>query len=94
MGIWIRSQDRKTLTNANDIYIHLRSNGYAVCTGKVDLGVYSSEEKAVKVLDSIRAFAEKPEYFELYQINTMFTDSYFYRKRNIYDMPQDNEVDA
>ena len=57
MGFWIRSQDRKTITNANDIYIRSLSKGCALCTGKgMDLGVYSSEEKAVKILDMIQLY--------------------------------------
>lgn len=55
MGIWVRSQDRKQLVNANDFYISKRAKGYCISTGRgIDIGSYSSEEKAIKVLNDIQ----------------------------------------
>lgn len=88
MGIWIRSQDRKTITNANDIYIRSLSKGCALCTGKgMDLGVYSSEEKAVKILDMIQQaiIGKKPEDYDL--------PLYLFHE-GVFVMPHDSEVDA
>lgn len=42
--MWIRSQDKKQLVNANELYIATRGKGYSISTGKGnDLGTYSSE---------------------------------------------------
>lgn len=47
--MWIRSQDKKQLVNANDLYIATRVKGYCISTGKGnDLGTYSSEEIAIE----------------------------------------------
>lgn len=88
MGIWIRSQNRKTITNANDIYIRLSGKGCALCTGKgMNLGVYSSEEKAVKILDMIQQaiIGKKPEHYDL--------PLYLFHE-GVFVMPYDCEVDA
>lgn len=87
MGIWIRSQDRKTITNANDIYIRLSGKGCTLCTGKgMDLGVYSSEEKSMKVLDLIQnkiIEIEKSKFFGMEE--TDFIEPLF-------QLPYDSEV--
>ena len=56
MGTWIRSQNRKTLVNANEVYARIKNkNEFEICTGKGNsLGIYSSEKKAIKVLDMIQ----------------------------------------
>ena len=58
MGIWIRSQDKKRLKLCNEFIICGRVKnkkivGYSVYCFDVELGVYSTEEKALKVLDMI-----------------------------------------
>lgn len=89
MGIWIRSQDRKTITNANDIYIRSLSKGCALCTGKgMDLGVYSSEEKALKVIDSIQGAITG---IDKRNVALSFNNIEYH---NVFEMPQDSEVDA
>lgn len=80
--MWIRSQDKLLLTNAdtsNGIMINeypdecLISLEYANTSFK--LGEYSSKEKALKVLNDIQEFNECT-YSEMFQ------------------MPQDDEVDV
>lgn len=52
--MWIRSQSKETLTNAKDLYIRTISKGYQICSDRVNLGTYSTKEKALKVLDVIQ----------------------------------------
>lgn len=49
--MWIRSQDRKILTKIDDLAIDGANQIWGDCCL---LGKYSSEEKALKVLDKIQ----------------------------------------
>ena len=84
MGIWIRSQDGKRLVNPQEIYIARRSKTWAICANRgIDLGNYSTEEKAIKVLDMI---------CEKIKIAEFNVEPIFYVVNQIFQMPQDNEV--
>ena len=87
MGIWIRSQDRKTLVNASDVYIAKRGKGYCISTGRGnDLGTYEKEKNALYVLDMIQ---EKIIEID----NTRFlgmTETIY--KECVFEMPKDEEV--
>lgn len=84
MGIWIRSQDEKTLTNTDEIYIGRSSKSWDIRTGRgFNLGHYSTEEKALKVLDMI---------CEKIKIAEFNVEPIFYVVNQIFQMPQDNEV--
>lgn len=91
--MWIRSQSKKQLINANDLYIGIRGKYYSISTGKgVDLGTYASEEKAIKVLDMIQDFEIR------HQANLLLA---IYREPNgdaeenmVFQMPQDSEVEV
>ena len=72
--MWIRSQDLKILTEIHDLDI---DGANQIWNGCSLLGKYSSEEKALKVLDQIQYNMELFEH-EL----TM-----------VFQMPTDNEVD-
>lgn len=48
--MWIRSQDRKKLTEIHDVTIYHDKQIWAGCSF---IGEYSTEEKALKVLDRI-----------------------------------------
>ena len=77
--MWIRSQDKKQLVNANDLYIATRGKGYCISTGKGnDLASYLSEEKAIKVLDMIH--------------ETLLSDLETYL--DVFQMPHDDEVEV
>lgn len=57
--MWIRSQDKKDLINCKNLGIRKRLNEHVVvsiseCGDFYPLGSYSSEEKALKVLDDIQ----------------------------------------
>ena len=53
--MWIRSQDRKILTEIHDLDI---DGANQIWNGCSLLGKYSSEEKALKVLDRIEELIE------------------------------------
>ena len=81
--MWIRSQDKENLAKANDIgiididgkkgevWIYVNDQRYAV---------YSTKEKALKVLDMIQKL-----------INGAFM--YDYQLGGVFQMPQDDEVE-
>lgn len=73
--MWVRSQDRKILTNIDDLAIDGANQIWGDCCL---LGKYSSEEKALKVLDEIQ---------ELIYFNAK--DNGF-----TYQMPQDEDVEV
>ena len=53
--MWIRSQDKENLAKANDIAIFNRPDGEAwIYVNDQRYAVYSTEEKALKVLDEIQ----------------------------------------
>lgn len=57
-GIWIRSQDRKKLIHCKEIWVE-DSSVFGSASGEEGycrLGRYSSEERAVEVLDEIQDF--------------------------------------
>lgn len=72
--MWVRSQDRKKLTEIHDLDI---DDINQIWDGSSLLGKYSTEEKALKVLDQIQYNMELFEH-EL----TM-----------VFQMPTDNEAD-
>ena len=60
--MWVRSQDRKKLTEIHDATIYHDKQIWAGCSF---IGEYSTEEKALLVLDMI-------EKVSMYQGNTLF----------------------
>ena len=97
--MWIRSQDKWLLTNvdtSNGIMINeypdecLISLEYANTSFK--LGEYSSKEKAVSVLDEIQNAVENTNY---YNIDNFCLGTYALKRGpQVYEMPQDNEVEV
>ena len=84
MGIWIRSQDGKSLVIPQEIYIAKRAKSWDICTTRgVDIGKYSTKEKALKVLDII---CEKIKIVEV------MCEPVFYVPNKIFQMPKDEEV--
>lgn len=73
--MWVRSQDRKILTKIDDLAIDGANQIWGDCCL---LGKYSSEEKALKVLDEIQ---------ELIYFNAK--DNGF-----TYQMPRDEDVEV
>ena len=91
--MWIRSQSKKQLINANDLYIGKYREKYFISTGKVnDLGMYSSEEKAIKVLDMIQDFEIRHQANLLLAIYQESNDNA--EENMVFQMPQDSEVEV
>lgn len=81
--MWIRSQNRKILTNVNEVLIcAMDDNKYFIegfwNRGSDTLGIYSTEEKALKVLDQIQYNMEPFEH----------------EPTMVFQMPQDEEVEV
>ena len=78
--MWIRSQNKKSLLNVNQIEISpsVDKSKYYICNSlkeeSVTLGEYSTEEKALKVLDQIQYNMELFEH-ELTMVFQMPTDT-------------------
>ena len=83
MGIWIRSQDKKILTEIHDVEI---DSGFKVWGSGSLIGEYSTQEKAIKVLDMIQ---EKIIERELMNFGLAKRFSY---EHCAFQMPQDDEV--
>lgn len=69
--MWVRSQDRKILTEIHDLDI---DDINQIWDGSSLLGKYSTEEKALKVLDQIQYNIELFEH-ELTMVFQMSTDN-------------------
>ena len=62
INMWIRSQDRKTLINTNEIWIWndspdsiIKCNTQSISTtGGWTIGSYKTEERCIKILDEIQ----------------------------------------
>lgn len=100
--VWIRTQNKRALLNCNDLFIDKKNykhfdtgeieSKYVITeSGKV-IGTYSTEEKAMKVLDEIenqltglngRYIAEK-----MWQNS----DSNYVHQINVYQMPEDEKI--
>ena len=90
--MWIRSQDRKTLSNVNNLYVRVIGKCYAISSDKCDLGKYSTEEKAMKVMDMIQN-AITGTRFEFTDI-VRDCDLAGIEIHNVFNMPQDSEVEV
>ena len=81
--MWIRSQDKKILTEIHDVEI---DSGFIVWGSGSLIGEYSTQEKAIKVLDMIQ---EKIIERELMNFGLAKRFSY---EHCAFQMPQDDEV--
>lgn len=91
--MWIRSQDRAMLIDANEIHIELWADerSYVIHDNFV-LARYSSEQKALKVMDMIQN-AITGTRFEFTDI-VRDCDLAGIEIHNVFNMPQDSEVKA
>lgn len=88
--MWIRSQDKKILTKIDDLAIDGANQIWGDCCL---LGKYSSEQKALKVLDEIQTSIMTEHQFRIDELNC--TRNYFGKEyKEIYQMPQDEEVEV
>lgn len=97
--MWIRSQSKKSLLNVNQVVINNTKDeseyyihGYSE-RGIDILGVYSTQEKALKVLDEIQEKIEYPYPSKI--VPSIGTNCYHLIENNkFYQMPQDDEVEV
>lgn len=95
--MWIRSQSRTILIDCDFYAVEDHGSKYEVITlsGKsgisISLGTYSTKEKAINVLYEIQ---EKINYEHSYTIDLMDEKVYLLNEDvNIYQMPQDEDVE-
>lgn len=87
--MWIRSQDRKILTEIHNLDI---DDINQIWDGSSLLGKYSTEEKALKVLYEIQDAIEDTGY---YRIDNIGHGTYVFVKGvQVYQMPADEDVEA
>ena len=98
--MWIRTQNKYILANANSFRIRKDIIDYLVyytITGHYDryeqeLGIYSTKEKALKVLDEIQICIMTEHQFFTEDVNCI--GKYFTKEwKEIYQMPQDEDVE-
>ena len=94
--MWIRSQTKSALVNINFMRVINDGNFCLICGATTDgcdyeLGVYSTEEKALKVLDEIQTSIMTEHQFRIDELNC--TRNYFGKEyKEIYQMPKDEDV--
>lgn len=55
MGIWVRSQDKRRLINANNLSVrHMSIYTYDIIGKEIYLGSYKTEERAIEILNDIQ----------------------------------------
>ncbi len=91
--MWIRSQNRMQLQDVNRFVIEQFEIGIYIVGDGCTLGVYSTKEKALKVLDEIQHSIMTEHQYHTDEANcTMrfFTKEY----KEIYQMPQNEDVEV
>lgn len=95
--MWIRSQNKRILSSVDEVIVTFVDENKCFIsgfwgTGSDTLGVYSTKEKALKVLDEIKDAIEDTFY---YNIENLGCGSYALKKGcEIYEMPQDEDVEV
>lgn len=91
--MWIRSQNRMQLQDVNRFVIEQFEFGIYIVGNGCTLGIYSTKEKALEVLDKIQTSIMTEHQFYTEDVNCIgkyFTKEY----KEIYQMPQDDEVEV
>lgn len=93
--MWIRSQDGKSLTDCDSFAVERFFEQYEVVTLSsrssisVALGTYSSEEKALRVLDEIQAIIESKQFCAVDNVD--LGNYVLHNGVQVYQMPQDED---
>lgn len=85
--MWIRSQDRNMIINESYFRIYKERKEYSICSRIEALGTYSTEKKALKVMDMIEDTILKCE-----AMRTGYAEYDF--GAFVFDMPEDSEVEV
>lgn len=94
--MWIRSQNRTALLDCDSFAVESYSEAHEVVTLNnrtnitMELGVYSSKEKALKVLDEIQSVIEDKQFRTIDNVGC--GDYVLHNGVQIYEMPQDVDV--
>ena len=93
--MWIRSQTKSALVNINFMRVINDGNFCLICGATTDgcdyeLGVYSTEEKALRVLDEIQAIVESKQFCVV--DNVGIGNYVLHNGVQVYQMPADDEV--
>lgn len=98
--MWIRSQTKNALVNINFMRVIDDGNFCLICGATTDgcdyeLGIYSTEEKALKVMDMIqKQIAFCSESYEIVRPVLKSDNFEPYRKKRevVFNMPEDTEI--
>lgn len=90
--MWIRNQRKNALVNINFLRVINDGNYCLICGATTDgydceLGVYSTEEKALDVLDEIQELIADKQFCKIYKAE--FENFVLNNCVQIYEMPQD-----
>ena len=90
--MWIRSQDKKILTEIHDLEV---DSGFKVWGSGMLIGEYSTEEKAMRVMDMIqKQIASRSESYELVRpiLKSNRFSPYWKKREVVFNMPEDTEI--
>ena len=92
--MWIRNQRKNALVNINFLRVINDGNYCLICGATTDgydceLGVYSTEEKALDVLAEIQELIEDKQFCKTYKAE--FENLVLNNGVQVYQMPQDEE---
>lgn len=92
--MWIRNQRKNALVNINFLRVINDGNYCLICGATTDgydceLGVYSTEEKALDVLDEIQELIADKQFCNIYKAE--FENFVLNNCVQVYQMPQDYE---
>lgn len=90
--MWIRSQDNMTLTEMKELDI---DGANQIWSGVLLLGKYSSEEKAMRVMDMIqKQIAFCSESYEIVRpvLKSDNFEPYWKKREVVFNMPEDTEI--
>ena len=99
--MWLRSQNKEMLINANNIRIISDSHSYDIICDFYDgeyyyLGEYSTKEKALKVMNMIqRQIVSRSESYEIVRpvLKSDTFEPYWKKREVVFQMPKDQEVE-
>ena len=99
--MWLRSQNKEMLINANNIRIISDSHSYDIICDFYDgeyyyLGEYSTKEKALKVMNIIqRQIVSRSESYEIVRpvLESDPFEPYWKKREVVFQMPKDQEVE-
>lgn len=93
--MWIRNQDRTILMDCDSFAAEDHSGKYEVITLNcrtsisISLGIYSTKEKALRVLDEIQAIVESKQFCVVDNVD--LGNYVLHNGVQVYQMPQDKE---